>query len=60
LLALNAKVKVTGASGKDKLTVKRIVEKFNFGKTHSAGRSKRQIVNRNKTESEGKHKRIQQ
>jgi hypothetical protein len=29
------KLKVTGASGKDKLTVKQTVEKFNVGKTQS-------------------------
>jgi hypothetical protein len=33
VLDLNAKVKVTEASEKDKLTVKQIVDKFKIGKT---------------------------
>jgi hypothetical protein len=34
VLDLNTKVKVMKASDEDKLSMKRIVTKFNFGKTH--------------------------
>jgi hypothetical protein len=35
VLHLNTKIKVIEASEKDKLTVKEIIAKFNFGKTQT-------------------------